>query len=66
MACSSGPVSGGSVDNEYSEMIRIDHRFTDATTAYVRFTYDNATTSRRFGSLTDRQLNSEKSAERRG
>ena len=49
---------GGSFDNEYSEMIRIDHRFTDATTSYVRFSYDNATTVAPLGSLTDRQLNS--------
>ncbi len=51
---------GGSVDNEYSEMIRIDHRFTQATTGYVRFNYDNAGTIAPLGLLTDRQLNNEK------
>jgi hypothetical protein len=51
---------GGSVDNEYSEMIRIDHNFTQATTGYVRFNYDNAGTVAPLGVLTDRQLNNEK------
>ena len=51
---------GGSFDNEYSETIRLDHRFTDSTTAFVRFSYDNATTIAPLGSLTDRQLNSER------
>jgi len=51
---------GGSFDNEYSEMIRIDHHFTDSTIGFVRFIYDNATTVAPLGSLTDRQLNSER------
>jgi hypothetical protein len=48
---------GGSFQNEYSEMIRLDQRFTDSTTGYVRFSYDNSATIAPLGSLTDRQLN---------
>jgi hypothetical protein len=48
---------GRSVQNEYSEMIRLDHRFTDATTGFLRFNYDNSATITPPGSLTDRQLN---------
>ena len=51
---------GRSVDNEYSEMIRVDHHFTRTTTGYVRFDYDNAGTNAPLGALTDRQLNNEK------
>jgi len=51
---------GGSIDNEYSEMIRIDHRFSDTSTAYLRFNYDNAQTIAPLGALADLQLNSEK------
>ncbi len=47
----------GSTDTEYSETIRLDHRFTSADTAYLRFGYDNATAVAPLGSLTDRQLN---------
>jgi len=46
----------GSTDKEYSETIRLDHRFNDATTAYARFAYDNAAAIAPLGSLTDRQL----------
>ena len=52
--------AGRAVQNEYSETIRLDHRFTDATTGYLRFTYDNAATIAPLGSLTDRQLNNAK------
>jgi hypothetical protein len=51
---------GLSTDAEYSEMIRIDHRFTDSTTGYIRFNYDNARTIAPLGTLTDRQLSSER------
>jgi hypothetical protein len=43
-------------DTEYSEMIRLDQRFTDATTGYLRFSYDNAQTIAPLGVLSDRQL----------
>jgi hypothetical protein len=46
----------GSTDKEYSETMRLDHRFSDATTAYARFAYDNATAIAPLGSLSDRQL----------
>jgi hypothetical protein len=64
-----GPITAGvqqrtgtglSTDAEYSETIRLDHRFTDATTAYARFSYDNAQTVAPLGALTNRQLSSEK------
>ena len=64
-----GPITSGvqqwtgtglSTAAEYSETLRLDHRFTDATTAYVRFSYDNAQTIAPLGTLTDRQLSSEK------
>ena len=51
---------GGSTDNEYSFMGRLDHRFTDSTSGYVRFGYDSASTIAPLGTLTDRQLNAEK------
>jgi hypothetical protein len=51
---------GRSLQNEYSEMIRLDHRFSDTSTAYLRFNYDNAQTIAPLGALTDRQLNSER------
>jgi hypothetical protein len=51
---------GRSVDNEYSEMIRLDHRFTDSTSGFARFSYDNAATIAPLGTLTDRQLNVER------
>ncbi len=35
---------GRSLQNEYSETIRLDHRFTDSITGYARFNYDNAGT----------------------
>jgi hypothetical protein len=50
--------AGGSVDNEYAEMIRLDHKFSDKTTGYARFNYDNAATVAPLGTLADRQLNS--------
>ncbi len=49
-----------SVDNEYSEMVRLDHRFDDSTTGYARFSYDAAATTTPLGVLTDRQLNKAK------
>ena len=51
---------GPSNDTETSETLRVDDRFTDATTAYVRFTYDHAETVAPLGVLTDRQLNDSK------
>jgi hypothetical protein len=51
---------GRSIQNEYSEMIRLDHHFTDSTTGYLRFSYDSAATVTPLGSLTDRQLNNER------
>lgn len=51
---------GRSQDNEYSEMLRVDHRFNDSTTGYVRFSYDAAATTTPLGVLTDRQLNNAK------
>jgi Carboxypeptidase regulatory-like domain/TonB dependent receptor len=52
--------AGRSIDNEYSAMIRVDHRFSDSTTAYARFNYDDATTTVPLGTLADRQLNNAK------
>jgi hypothetical protein len=52
--------AGRSVDNEYSAMMRVDQKFSDTTTAYVRFNYDDATTTVPLGTLADRQLNSAK------
>jgi len=52
--------AGRLTDTEYSETIRLDHRFSDATTAYARFSYDDAQTIAPLGVLTDRQLSSEK------
>jgi len=46
---------GGSLDNENSEMVRVDHHFTDATTAFIRFNYDQAISVAPLGTLTDRQ-----------
>jgi hypothetical protein len=46
----------GSTDTEYSESIRLDHRLNDSTTAYLRFSYDNASAIAPLGNLTDRQL----------
>lgn len=46
---------GGSIDNENSEMIRIDHHFSDSTTGFVRLNYDQAISVVPLGSLTDRQ-----------
>ena len=46
---------GGLVDNENSEMVRIDHHFSDATTGFVRFNYDQAISVAPLGSLLDRQ-----------
>lgn len=46
---------GGSVDNENSEMIRLDQHFSDATTGYLRFNYDNAFSETPLGTLLDRQ-----------
>ncbi len=51
---------GGSVDNEYSETVRVDHHFSDSTTGYIRFSYDNASTVAPLGTLTNRQLNVER------
>ncbi len=62
-----GTISGGVqqwngvgrlTDSEYSEMIRLDHRVSDVTTLYARFSYDNAATVAPLGVLTDRQLSS--------
>ncbi len=50
----------GSTDNEYSETIRLDHRFDAATTGYLRFGYDDATAIVPLGSLTDRQLSADR------
>lgn len=47
--------TGGSVDNENSEMVRIDHHFTGVTTGYLRFNYDQALSVTPLGSLLDRQ-----------
>ncbi len=47
-------------DTEYSEMIRLDQHFTDATTGYMRFSYDNAQTIAPLGVLADRQLSGER------
>jgi hypothetical protein len=52
--------AGRSVDNEYSAMMRLDHHFSDATSAYIRFNYDDATTTAPLGSLADRQQNNAK------
>jgi hypothetical protein len=46
---------GGVVDNESSEMVRIDQHFTGQTTGYVRFNYDQAIDVTPLGTLTDRQ-----------
>ena len=51
---------GLSSQNEYAEMIRLDHRFSDSTSSYVRFNYDSAQTIAPLGALTDRQLNNER------
>ena len=51
---------GRSTQNEYSEMIRLDQHFSDSTTGYLRFSYDNAATIAPLGTLTDRQLNNER------
>ncbi len=47
-------------DTEYSEMIRLDHHFSDATTGYLRFSYDNAQTIAPLGVLADHQLSGER------
>ena len=47
--------TGGLIDNESSEMIRIDQHFTGQTTGYVRFNYDQAIGTTPLGTLTDRQ-----------
>ena len=47
--------TGGLIDHESSEMIRIDQHFTDRTTGYVRFNYDQAISAAPLGTLTDRQ-----------
>ena len=47
--------AGGLLDNENSEMIRIDHHFSDKTTAYARFNYDSAVSINPLGTLLDRQ-----------
>ncbi len=46
---------GGSIDNENSEMIRIDHHFSETTTGYLRFNYDDALSFTPLGTLLDRQ-----------
>ncbi len=46
---------GRTIDNENSEMIRIDHHFTDTTTGYLRFDYDDALSVAPLGTLLDRQ-----------
>ncbi len=50
----------GSTDKEYSETLRLDHRFNDSTTGYARFGYDNAAAIAPLGNLTDRQLSAER------
>jgi hypothetical protein len=50
----------GSTDTEYSETLRLDHRFNATTTAYARFGYDNASAIAPLGVLADRQLSSER------
>ncbi|HLY15918.1 MAG TPA: TonB-dependent receptor [Bryobacteraceae bacterium] len=47
--------TGLASDHENSEMLRIDQHFTDKSTAYLRFNYDQAISSTPLGSLTDRQ-----------
>jgi hypothetical protein len=51
---------GGSADSEYSETLRIDHRLSDSTAAYLRFTYDDATLTAPLGTLADRQQSNSK------
>ncbi len=46
---------GRSTGSENSEMIRIDHHFTDAITGYLRFNYDAALSTIPLGTLLDRQ-----------
>ena len=46
---------GPLLDNEDSEMIRIDQHFTQQTTGFVRLNYDEAITTTPLGSLADRQ-----------
>ena len=47
---------GRQVDNEDSGMIRLDHYFSDRTTAFVRFNADEAVETIPTGQLTARQL----------
>lgn len=51
---------GASADTEYSEMLRVDHRFSDSTTAYGRIAVDNATLTAPLGTLADRQQSNTK------
>ncbi len=61
----SGPTSNSNIaqytgqgllgDHENSEMLRVDHHFTDKSTAYIRFNYDQAISINPLGTLTDRQ-----------
>ncbi len=46
---------GGALDHENSEMLRIDHHFSDMTTGYLRFNYDQASAVSPLGTLLDRQ-----------
>jgi hypothetical protein len=46
---------GRIASHENSEMVRIDHHFTDHTTAYLRFNFDNALSLTPLGTLLDQQ-----------
>jgi hypothetical protein len=46
---------GRSISREDSGMVRLDHRFADATTGYLRFNYDDAVSTTPLGTLLDRQ-----------
>jgi hypothetical protein len=47
--------TGRLIQNEDAAMLRIDHHFTDNTTAFLRFNNDSATSYSPLGVLTDRQ-----------
>ena len=47
--------SGQLIQNENAAILRIDHHFSDSTTAFLRFNNDSATSYSPLGVLTDRQ-----------
>jgi Carboxypeptidase regulatory-like domain/TonB dependent receptor len=47
--------TGRLIQNEDAAILRIDHRFSDSTTAFLRFNNDSATSYSPLGVLTDRQ-----------